>query len=195
MYSTTFIYYLHNGDNIPYYVGKTVTPKLRYRNKKIILEVVDEIPTNEWLFWERHYISLFKSWGFQLKNKNSGGGGSIFKTQEAKDKISLAKTGHECYKDPQRKLKISLSQKGIGKKHKGLKLKKEHIKKLSKGKFITIVQLDLNDNFIKEWSSQKEAELFYNPTKPKSDNIGACCRGNRQLMAYGFKWKFKNKYI
>jgi hypothetical protein len=27
--------------------------------------------------------------------------------------------------------------------------------------------------------------------KPKSDGVGACCRGD-QKTAYGYKWKYKN---
>jgi len=193
LYKTTFIYYLHNGNNVPYYVGKTVNPKLRYKNKKL-LEVIDEVDSKEWKFWEKHYISLFKTWGFQLENKNDGGGGIIQHKIESKEKIRLSKIGHSCYQNPQRGLKISSSQKGLSKKHKGLKLKREHIAKLSEGKFISVNQYDLNGKFIKEWNSLKEAESIYNTNNPKSDNIGACCRGKQQT-AYNFKWKFKqNNY-
>ena len=188
LYNTTFIYYLHNGNNVPYYVGKTVNPKLRYKNKKL-LEVIDEVNSEEWKFWEKHYISLFKSWGFQLDNKNDGGGGIIQHRIESIEKIRLSKIGHNCYKNPQRGLKISLSQKGLKKKHRGLKLKPQHIAKLSEGKFTPINQYDLNGKFIKEWKSQKEAESILN-NNPKSDNIGACCRG-KQNTTYNFIWKFK----
>lgn len=47
------------------------------------------------------------------------------------------------------------------------------------------MQYDLEDNFIKEWSSLKEAKINF-----KGD-IGACCR-EKQNTAGGFKWKFKN---
>jgi hypothetical protein len=52
-----------------------------------------------------------------------------------------------------------------------------------------IDQYNLEGKFIKEWDSAKEAATFFN--KPKSDNIGAVCRG-KQKTAYGFIWKFKN---
>lgn len=76
------IYYLHRGDDTPIYVGQTGNPKLRTYNhkqalgKNIVMEVIDSVKQNEILFWERHYMSLFKSWGFELLNKNKGGGGS-----------------------------------------------------------------------------------------------------------------------
>lgn len=91
----TIIYYLHRGDNIPFYVGKTKNKKL-HRNyqhkytygKDTLLEIIDEIPTHEWKFWEKHYISLFKSWGFNLINKNNGGGGPVLYSKESRNKKS-----------------------------------------------------------------------------------------------------------
>lgn len=49
---------------------------------------------------------------------------------------------------------------------------------------IPINQYDLEDNFIKRWSSLKEAQLFY-----KGD-IQACCT-NKQKSAGGYKWKYE----
>ena len=72
----TYIYYLHMGNNVPFYIGKTINPQSRkynHRRKfegKILLEVIDEIPISEWRFWEKYYISLFKGWGFILENSN-----------------------------------------------------------------------------------------------------------------------------
>lgn len=40
-----------------------------------LLEVIDEVNIFEWEFWERHYISLYKSWGFDLTNLTIGGDG------------------------------------------------------------------------------------------------------------------------
>lgn len=78
------IYYLHEDNNIPSYIGKTIDVNSRqsqhrhsFNNPNLILEVIDEVEDNEWKFWEEYYISLFKSWGFKLENKNNGGGGSI----------------------------------------------------------------------------------------------------------------------
>jgi hypothetical protein len=79
----TKIYYLHKGDNVPFYIGKTISEKDRksqHKNtfgKDTILEIIDEVPTQEWKFWEEFYISLFKHWNFKLINKNNGGGGSV----------------------------------------------------------------------------------------------------------------------
>ena len=133
----TNIYYLCREDKVPFYVGKANNLKIRENQhklklgKNIILETIDEIPTNEWKFWEKHYISLFKSWGFILVNKNEGGGGELYRSeetkqklrkpnpkagrrgplnQEIKNKISKSKTGKHHTEET--KLKISNSNKG-----------------------------------------------------------------------------------
>lgn len=183
----TKIYYLHYGNNIPFYIGKTTNIQQRigahkkHFGKNIILETIDEIPTNEWKFWEKHYISLFKSWGFILENKNNGGGGLTT------HKFSI-----------ERNIKISKSRLGKSMPHKGKKFKEEHKQKIKatrdflKNRKITwintpVLQYDLEGNFIKEWSSQTEATKALNKT---GDGIGACCRG-RQKKAYNYIWKFK----
>jgi hypothetical protein len=81
-----FIYCLTN-NQIPTYIGKTNDPlKREAQHKKSfpndVFEVIDEVPTKEWKFWERHYISLYKSWGFDLRNKVLGGNGSDFYCEE-----------------------------------------------------------------------------------------------------------------
>jgi hypothetical protein len=93
----TKIYYLHKGDTIPFYVGKTRNEYNRLHNHKktfgmdihmvIISEVLD------WRYWEKHYISLFKNLGYTLENKNSGGGGSEIVKDSTKQKISQPNKG------------------------------------------------------------------------------------------------------
>mgnify|MGYP003346073760 FL=1 len=76
----TKIYFLHKGDNIPFYVGETSQP-LKYRlnhhkrklGVKTYIELLEEV--EDWRFWERYWIQQFKAWGYKLINKNSGGGG------------------------------------------------------------------------------------------------------------------------
>ena len=41
---------------------------LKDKKLKPIVEIIDTIDNTEWGFWERHYISLYKSWGFNLTN-------------------------------------------------------------------------------------------------------------------------------
>lgn len=54
-----------------------------------------------------------------------------------------------------------------------------------------IVQLDLNENFIKEWSCAGEASAESNIN---SGNIGECCKGKRN-KASGFKWMYYKDHV
>jgi hypothetical protein len=89
---TTFIYILEDPRNsIPRYLGKSNNPinrlkahigealngkKFDHKNNwirsllKINLKpeifILDEVPINEWQFWEKHYGHLFLSWGFDM---------------------------------------------------------------------------------------------------------------------------------
>jgi hypothetical protein len=87
----TYIYFLHKGDNIPFYIGKSVNKKLHrsYQHKKkygkdTLIEILDIVKSKDWIFWEKYWISQIKVWGFKLENKNDGGGGSIKLSSEAK---------------------------------------------------------------------------------------------------------------
>jgi hypothetical protein len=48
---------------------------------KPIIEVIDVVPINEWIFWETYWIAQFKAWGFDLINYTSGGDGCTFANQ------------------------------------------------------------------------------------------------------------------
>ena len=199
---TTEIYYLHKGDNIPFYIGKTnsniKTNRIynhRYKfGKNVIKEEIDIVPIHEWKFWEKFYILLYKSWGFKLENKNNGGGGLTKHKETTKRKIS-----EKIKNNKERGSKISKSSKGLTKSHKGRKFSKKHKENIKKTRGflknrittwlkIPILQYDLENIFIKEWPSQKEASNYIGTS---GDGIGACCRG-RQKKAYGYIWKFKN---
>jgi len=109
------------------YVGKTFRPKRRFndhlkckgntkkdcwiknllkRGLKPVFEIIEESNEIDCDFWEQHWISLFKSWGFDLKNMTAGGDGSyglkpwnkgmkgVFKhSEESKNKMSKTRKG------------------------------------------------------------------------------------------------------
>lgn len=196
MSSITYIYYLHYGNNIPVYVGKSVNPQDRKSNhryekkKKYFIEIIDSVPTNEWKFWEEHYIWLFKSWGFELENKSLKGRGCVT------HKVSI-----------QARLKISQTHKGklkpFSKEH------KENHKNAYKNRQVTwgnnisnglkgrkntwggggkkgssVLQYDLDGNFIKKWNSVGEPSKFYNCY------VSGVLNG-KQKQAGGFVWKYE----
>ena len=181
------IYYLEK-DNIPFYIGKTNNPTLRLRNHKkklgiaIDLIVIDIVENKQWKFWEQYWICQFKAWGFKLKNKNNGGGGPEQYTEEQKQKMRKPKPGagkkgarDESFKQKLRKPKSDSHKNNISKSQKG---------KPKPGKYKIILQYDLENNFIKEWSSIQEASQCI-----KGD-IGAAVRG-KQKIAGNFVWKAK----
>lgn len=53
----------------------------------------------------------------------------------------------------------------------------------------SILQYDINDNFIKEWESSNDALTVYNK---KGSGILSECLHNKRETALGYKWKFKN---
>lgn len=65
-------------------------------------------------------------------------------------------------------------------------IKEAYRLKLMKPRKIKINQFDLQGNFIKQWHSIKEIELFYN-----CRHISDCCKGKRKT-AKGFIWKYAN---
>jgi len=217
----TFIYYLEK-NNIPFYIGKANNLNIRLKQHKlffgneIIMNELDNVPMTEWLFWEKHYISLFKSWGFQLNNQNDGGGGPSYHTKETKDKI-----GNIIRGNLKRNKKISNSNKGvsrgkgrkitwdidyikrgksISKSKKGIGLTKQHIlaltgitknhgAKISIANSKPVFQYNLEEKFIKEHDSLTKAAIYIGKPKGIGD-ITSVCRGNKN-SAYGFKWKYK----
>ena len=48
---------------------------------KPIIDVIDIVPIDEWVFWETYWISQFKTWGFNLINYTNGGDGCTFANQ------------------------------------------------------------------------------------------------------------------
>jgi len=77
---------------------------------------------------------------------------------------------------------------------KGIKMSKESSEKKSKSMMgvmnKSILQYDLQDNFIKEWSSISEAYLSLNK-KITNGCINLACKGKIKT-AFGYKWKYKN---
>lgn len=201
----TKIYVLEK-NGVPFYIGKTVNFIVRkhHHRKKYGDDIkwyfIDEVYDTEWQFWEKYYISLYKSWGFQLTNQNGGGGGATKYTQEQSKKISEKKLGM--------KYKISEeSKKNKSKKLTGLKRSEETKQKISQAKqghncYLNqersqklrqnsslkkeIIQYSLNDEFIKVFPSANEAGRYLN----RSGNSIADCASGRQKTAYGYIWKY-----
>ena len=60
---------------------------------------------------------------------------------------------------------------------------------ISKGK--KIEQYDLDENFIKAWSSTKEISNTLDISLKQTSSILSCCKGN-QKTAFGYIWKYSS---
>lgn len=115
-------------------------------------------------------------------------------SEETCQKITQSKTGHQCYSNPERALKIvdsnlihyqtgsdrnkKISKKLIGREAPWV------VKSLNK----PVLQYDKQNNFIQEWESASKAARHLSKS---SSAISECCLGKRKSI-YGFVWKFKN---
>lgn len=151
---------------------------LKRQGFRPIIELLDEVPQQDWQYWETYWISQIQSWGFTLTNMTKGGegcnGGSgclgYKHTEEAKRSIGL-------------KNSTPKSQEWI-----------DNVTKAVRATVaIPIIQLDMEGNVIKEHISFYTACIEVNTEgKPESTkkNIHACCNKKRK-SAYGFKWEYK----
>jgi len=217
----TKIYYLHQGDNIPFYVGKTnlsLNKRLNTHKRKFnntFIELIEEVNIQEWKTWECFWIEQFRQWGFKLKNKNRGGGGSTKWTLEQKEnktrreKLSKSLKGKNLGKKSRLGKKQSLiSKTKMSMAHKGVPLSQNHKQAISKAmeghsknnewrKNLSksssksfgrpVLQKDLNGNIIKEWETGKLASQVLNLSYTAINN---CCRNNNKNI---IRQRDKNK--
>jgi hypothetical protein len=212
--------YILERNGIPFYVGKAKNAVRRQHKHyltfgtDIKMEVIDIIEDKQWKFWEQYWICQFKAWGFELENKNNGGGGPTEWTLEQKQDINperiekiinhptrgmhisetLKQRNHSKYYTEEVRQKMSEPQKGKPK-----PFTEEHIKNISKAnlesKGKTVECYDLNNNFIGEFSCLRETKNWLVKEKSLSSpnidkQIKDCCNG-RQKTCHGYKFKYK----
>jgi len=118
----------------------------------------------------------------KIKKPHMSTKGISYHTVESRRKISEAQKNRVRSKETNKK--ISESNKG--------KIQTEEArKKISDGAFkIPIYQLDLDGNFIKEWSCASEVKTVLGFDR---GCIGCCCKGERKTHKK-FKWIYKSDY-
>jgi hypothetical protein len=174
-------------DNIPFYVGKTKNPKYRINDHKrtfgkdIEFVLIDQVKSSEWKFWEKYYISLFKTWGFKLENLNNGGGGPEVYLKETKLKMSLNRKGKGIGKNS----KISEAKKGIARNITwGSKISQAKTGKPKQGK--SILQIDpITHQTLNIFSSVTEARKILN-----NNGIPNALKGISKTSG-GYIWRYK----
>ena len=194
----TKIYLVENcyGDPNKIYIGKTKINSNRENEhrlkfgKEIIFTYIDEVDSlskEKWKPLECFWIEYFRQLEFNIQNKNKGGSGRDFMSEETKLKISKSNKGKICKEETKEKI----SKSSIGKtKSLEYKLKLSNSRKeIPTKKATPILQYDLEGNFIKEWAKIDEILKFFN--KPRNNsNITSCCKGKTKT-AYNYIWKYK----
>ena len=191
MINITYIYLITGIDNSPskVYVGKTINPISRKSNHNkvygysIDYSIVDEInslDSKDWKPLESYWIEQLRQWGFEVINKNNGGGGPSFRTDDERRRISKSKMGKRASDGTKLKMSISNSKPkpiGFGDKLKKPKSKSQNHKPVS--------QYDLQGNLVKVWPSRKLASDTLNVAR---SSITENCNGTRR-SAGGWVWK------
>lgn len=109
-----------------------------------------DIVNSDWVFWEQHYISLYRSFGFNLKNSSIGGEGSCgFRhTEEYKKALGLRMLGNTINKGRKQSQETcqakSLATKGRVSHRKGKSLSPEHTAKIKAAKILRDMNNKLN---------------------------------------------------
>ena len=195
--NNNFIVYIHIRPDInePFYVGKGIPKreKSKYGRNQYWHNIVNK---NNGIFESKILFeglseeeALLKEREIELDLRNKG----YILANIAECGVKAGTTGMKHSEESKRK--ISEGLKGHISPNKGKKQSKETCDKKSKSMMgvmnKSILQYDLQDNFIKEWSSISEAYLSLNK-KITNGCINLACKGKIKT-AFGYKWKYKNK--
>jgi hypothetical protein len=202
MINTTKIYLVTNIDNDPnkVYIGKTKDSRENKHKKtfgsQITYTYIDEVNSlnkEDWEPLETKWIQYYKDIGYNVINKNKGGGGPTFHTDAAKQKIGNSVSeklkgrespmkGRKHTEETKQQQSISALGKHKGGGFTGKKHKAESLLKIYK----PIYQIDpISEIIINEFTSVDNALRQLN-----IKGISNVLKG-RAKTAGGFKWKYK----
>lgn len=162
---------------------------------EILEECEPNVLDDREIYWGEKFDVLSNK---HLNNRLGRGFGS-YDSEETKLKKSLCHKGRSNYWLKGKKLNQKHVDKIIksktGSKQNRIKVRKDkgtsrrhHVEAVVKSKIKPILQYDLENNFIKEWKSGKEAANVLGLGQP---NINSCCNGKTKQYK-GFIWKFKH---
>ena len=151
--------------------------------------LIDEVPDNEWQFWEIFYISLFKTWEFKLTNHTKGGDGCRIgkMSNDTKRKISLIRQKQGAPWMNNRFISVETKTK-TSKTLIGRKLPKDRINKTAKAHEKKLKQYDFYGNLIKIFDSANDGSKIVNCHL----NCIQMCATGKCRSAGGFIWRYIN---
>lgn len=203
----THVYLIENieANSNKIYIGKTkdsnknnrkYAHKQTYGNQILftIIDSIDSLKRKDWRLLESYWIEQFKVWGFDVINKNKGGGGPEFFTEESKSKLSTIHKGKKMSQETRDKISISLKGRKKSQEHrdkiKNRIISQKQIDNIRKAKCKAIIQYDKQGNYINEFDSLIEAANFL---KINYQNLTKHIRGyrgcNKTIGGYVFKQK------
>lgn len=158
--------------------------------EKHIFSIIEECNENIIKEREKYYIDLYDSFNNGL-NSNRGGGGPLYHTNQTKQKISKKGKENKGKRAKSHRKGKTLPQSHVeaNKNNKGKRAKSHRKGKSFSGTMKAVLQYDLEGNFIKEWNSIKEINLYFNKSE-SFPAIGKCCREERKSQ-FGYAWKYK----
>jgi hypothetical protein len=135
------------------------------------LIILDEVSKVNWQYWEKFYISLFKSWGFELVNYTRGGDGATFANNGSFKKGNIPHNkGVPCKEETKQKIKDKLT--GVS----------------NVSSYKPIIQYDLDYNEVKRYKCIKDAVEESNGLF-LTGKISECCKLKR-IKHRGFIWRY-----
>lgn len=72
------------------------------------LLILDVVNADEWAFWEKHYISVYKAWGFDLTNGTEGGDGLVKPNEITRRKMSDWQKGNKLSEEHRKNISAAL---------------------------------------------------------------------------------------
>lgn len=166
------IYCIFDENEIPLYIGKTKndlslreSQHQKRLNKKLYIFELDNINEKEWKFWESYWIEQFTSWGFNLKNKNKGGGGPEYHPKKVREKMS-----NTPRPETSKKLR-GKKRPDVSKRLKGTKFSKETCSKISKSKIGVVYSKERNSKI------KLSNEKHYKKNSKRNNKISSKLQG------------------
>lgn len=204
------------GDLNKVYVGKTKNSREADHRKiygnfieYFYIDEVESLYHKDWEPLETYWIEQFRQWGFEIMNKRKkGGSGPDYQTSETRIKMSKPKPnsgGRGIPKPGTSEALRGKSRPDTRERFKGKNLSQEHVSNLKLGHLKKdrtfyksdiwlknikkpIFQYDIDGNFVREWSSIREASENLNINESSiSQHLGG-----KQKTSGGYIWKFKN---
>jgi len=200
--------YQHKHKSISHVGPKLYNSFQKYGWEQHKFEIIEECSIEQLnereIYWKQYYLNLADgNWTrvlfCELYDRGTGP-----RNEETKRKISESNKGKSVSLETRNKKRLSMVGKSVSLEtrnkmsisSKNKPKSKDHINNMMNNRTSVIegvklanskpiLQYDLEDNLIKEWSSITEAKKII-----KGD-INACCN-NKQKTAGGFKWKLKN---